>query len=94
MITYTKADRFQYRTDVKALLCKGIDENETKTIQNAIMVENAMFYLSRAYVPISITRLYWIGMFDNYFTFAELKCMVKIFVMMQLIDLTGHFIMR
>lgn len=26
--TYTKADRQQYRTDAKALLCRGIDDQE------------------------------------------------------------------
>ena len=26
--TYTKADRVQYTTDVKALLCRNIEENE------------------------------------------------------------------
>ena len=30
--TYTKTDRQQYRTDVKALLCRGIEPDETKKI--------------------------------------------------------------
>jgi len=28
--TYTKSDRDQYRIDAKALLCRGIEENEIK----------------------------------------------------------------
>ena len=56
--TYTKTDRFQYRTDVKALLCRGIDEKEQTRIKNAVMTEDAMFYASRTYVPLALFRLY------------------------------------
>ena len=30
--TYNKSDRLQYRIDAKALMCRGIEDSEAKTI--------------------------------------------------------------
>ncbi len=30
--TFTKQDRLQYRVDAKALMCRGIEDDEVKTI--------------------------------------------------------------
>lgn len=65
-----------------------------KTVQNALLVQNVMFYVSRAYVPLSLFRLYRSGMFETNFSFTEMKCMIRIAVVMHLLDLSGHFLMR
>lgn len=92
--TYMKADRLQYRIDAKALMCRGIEDKEVKTIQNGLYVEDGMFYMSRLYVPVSLFSMYRSGIFQESFSFMEFKYIFRILVVMQLIDLAGHAAMR
>ena len=36
MKTYSKLDRLQYRTDIKAVMCKGIPDDEANSIKRAL----------------------------------------------------------
>lgn len=58
------------------------------------MAENVMFYASRAYVPLKLFSLYRKGLFEQNFSFQEFKYLVRIVIVMQLLDLTGHALMR
>lgn len=53
-----------------------------------------MWYVSRAYVPYAFYRMYKKGTFEEYFTFVEVKAVIKVAIMMYLISLTGHAMMR
>lgn len=53
-----------------------------------------MFYVSRLYVPYALFSLYRKGVFDEYFSFGELKHMIRIVIFMQFIDLAGHALFR
>ena len=53
-----------------------------------------MFYLSRAFVPFALFRLYRKGVFQDSFSFAEVKHIFKIIIVMQAIDLAGHYLLR
>lgn len=90
----TKADRLQYRTDIKAVMCRGIPDNEAYKIKQGLQIENGFFGLSRAYVPFTIWRLYRRGVFQETFSFGELKYMFRIMVFMHLIDCFGHLVMK
>ena len=54
------------------------------------MLENAVFGASRLYVPAALYSYYRRGLFEDNFSFRELKFMFRIVVIMHLIDLTGH----
>lgn len=56
--SYMKQDRLQFRIDAKALMCRGIEDDEVKRIQQGLYVEEGMFYISRLYVPYSLFRMY------------------------------------
>ncbi|CDW82563.1 UNKNOWN [Stylonychia lemnae] len=94
MFTYVKTRRQQYTTDTKALLCRGIEENEIAKIQNGLKAEQGMFYASRAYVPLALFTLYRRGAFESTFSPGELRKIVKIAIVMQMIDLFGHFLLK
>jgi hypothetical protein len=53
-----------------------------------------MFYLSRLYVPFSLFRLYRSGQFEQSFSLTELKYIIRIVIVMQMLDLTGHAMLR
>ena len=53
-----------------------------------------MFYASRVYVPLRLFSLYRKGVFDEHFTFGEFKYIVRIAIMMQVIDLVGHYMFK
>lgn len=57
-------------------------------------MENAMFGLSRLYVPTQFFLLYKRGVFGEQFTFGEFRYIMKVMVFMHLIDCAGHMIMR
>lgn len=80
--SFNKSERSQFRVDAKALMCRGIEDNEVKRIQYGLHAENGMFYLSRLYVPYSLFSLYRRGVFEEHFTFAELKHLIKIVIVM------------
>lgn len=50
--------RFRYQTDAKALMCRGIEDEEVKTLSRGLQIESGFFYLSRAFVPVSLFYLY------------------------------------
>ena len=92
---FTKMERQQYKTDTKALLCRGELENaEIQRIQGALYTEQAFFILSRAYVPLALLMMYKRGVFAEAFSFAEFKHVIKIGLIMQGIDLSGHGVFR
>ena len=86
----SKSNRNQYRTDMKALLCRGIEEPEIKNIKQGLHIENAMFGASRVYVPLNFYFLYQRGVFAETFNFGEARYFFKIMVGMYLIDCAGH----
>ena len=92
--TFTKSDRLQYRIDVKALMCRGIETAEVSSIQRGLYSEDGMFYLSRVYVPYALFRMHRSGIFQQSFSFMEIKYIFRVIVVMQLIDLTGHACLR
>lgn len=53
-----------------------------------------MFYLSRVYVPYSLFTLYRRGAFDEHFTVGELRHLIRIVIVMQMIDIAGHAMLR
>ena len=53
-----------------------------------------MFYMSRFYVPYSLFRMYRSGIFQDSFSFLEIKYIVRIIIVMQAIDLAGHALLR
>jgi hypothetical protein len=75
-------------------MCRGIEDAEVKRIQNGLYVEDGMFYLSRLYVPYSLFRMYRLGIFQESFSFMEVKYIFRIIIMMQLLDLAGHAALR
>ena len=92
---YMKAERHQYRTDVKALQCRGnLSEKELQRVQMSLNLEWAVFGLSRALVPFSLFIMYRRGVFQESFHFEELKAIVKIAMAMHAVDLGGHLMMR
>ena len=60
-----KHDRFQYRTDIKAVMCKGIEDSEALRIKRGLQIENGFFGLSRAFVPFNFFMLYRAGVFKE-----------------------------
>ena len=76
--------------DTKALLCRGLEKNEESKIQNGLILENVVFGASRLYVPSALYSLYRRGLFEDNFSFRELKFMFRIVVVMHMIDLAGH----
>ena len=53
-----------------------------------------MFYLSRLYVPYGLFSMYRSGIFQESFSFIEIKYVFRILVVMQLLDITGHACLR
>ena len=53
-----------------------------------------MFYMSRVFVPLSLFQMYRKGIFQESFSFTEVKYIVRIIIMMQLIDIAGHAALR
>jgi hypothetical protein len=53
-----------------------------------------MFYLSRLYVPYSLFSMYRSGIFQESFSFLEVKYIFRIIIVMQLLDLAGHAALR
>lgn len=49
-----------------------------------------MFGVSRLYVPFALFGLYKRGLFEDNFSFREVKYMFRIVVVMHMIDLLGH----
>ena len=88
------SNRLRYRQDIKAVMCRGISEQEIATVKQGIMAENVLFGLSRVYVPLVLFRNYRKGAFNDYFTGSELKFIFRIFITMQLISLSGYFAMK
>ena len=86
----TKADRLQYRTDMKALMCRGIEDSEVNNIKQGLQIENGVFVLSRMFVPTAFYRLFRRGVFTESFTVGEAKHVFKIILMMHAIDCAGH----
>ena len=61
---YLKAERYQYRTDVKALLCRNnMPEKDTSRIKMALNMEWAIFGFSRAFVPLCLFVMFRRGVF-------------------------------
>lgn len=75
-------------------MCRGIEDAEVKRIQQGLYVEDGMFYLSRLYVPYSLLTMYRAGIFQESFSFLEIKIMFRIIVVMQMIDIAGHAALR
>jgi hypothetical protein len=92
--TFAKSDRLQYRIDAKALMCRGIKDDEVKQIQRGLYVEDGMFYLSRLYVPWGLFRMYRSGIFQDTFSFMEIRYVIRIIIAMQCLDLAGHAALR
>ena len=90
----TKSPRQQYRTDAVALLCQGLEKQDETTLKYGIWLETSMFYGSRIYVPLTLVQLFRRGVFEESFTFVEVKHVCRILVVMHLIDLTGHLMFR
>ena len=84
----------QYRTDTVSVLCRGLPILDEKNLKNGLRIENSAYYISRGYVPFAMIRLYKRGIFEEAFTFNELKHAFRILIVMQLIDLAGHFAFR
>ena len=92
---YMKTERQQYRTDVKALVCRGnLSNADTKQIQMSLNMEWAVFGMSRALVPLCLFVMYRRGVFQESFQFEELKSIIKIGCAMHATDLSGHFMLR
>ena len=53
-----------------------------------------MFGFSRAYVPISLYQLYRQGVFQESSSFGEIKYVVRVFIVMQLLNYAGHYAFR
>lgn len=60
----------------------------------ALNLENALFGFSRAFVPLCLFVMFRRGVFQESFSFGELKAIIKIGFGMHAIDLSGHFMMR
>ena len=75
-------------------MCRGIEDKEVKTIQHGLYAEDGMFYLSRLYVPYSLFKMYRAGIFQDSFSFMEIKYIFRIIICMQAIDLAGHALLR
>lgn len=75
-------------------MCRGIDEKDANAIKYGVWTENAFFWLSRAYVPIALYRMYLRGIFADHLTTSELKAVLKVAIGMHAIDLFGHFAFR
>lgn len=92
---FMKQERQQYRTDVKALLCRGaMEEEQIDRIKMSLNVEWAIFGMSRALVPLCLFVMYRRGVFQESFQLEELKSIFKIGVAMHAMDLSGHMLMR
>jgi len=59
-----------------------------------MMFENAFFWLSRLFVPLSLFMMHRRGVFLDNFTFGELKAVIRIGIGMQCIDMSGHIAFR
>ena len=94
VLSLKKAERLQYRTDIKAVMCRGVAEDEVTTIKQGLWIEKGGFALSRLYVPVSIAHLYRRGVFQEAFTFGEFKYIFRVFLFMHCIDMAGHLAMK
>lgn len=92
--SFTKAERFQYRADTKALICRDLPKPDSQQLQQGLRIEDGVFWLSRLYVPFSFYRLYSRGLLEESFSFGEVRHVVRILLVMHLVDLGGHFLMR
>ena len=75
-------------------MCRGIEEKEVNQIKNGIRITDNFYIGSRLYVPTSLYLLYKKGAFSDTFRFAELRHIGRVFILMHLIDLTGHILMK
>ena len=75
-------------------MCKGIPDDEANRIKQGLQIENGVFALSRIYVPTQFYMLYKRGVFQEHFTFGEVRYLARVVIMMHLIDCGGHFLMR
>ena len=61
----TKLDRWQYRTDIKAVMCSGsLSQAEVDRVKKGLWIEDGFYWASRAYVPFRIFGLYKLGVFE------------------------------
>lgn len=92
---FSKAERYQYRLDTKALLCRDhMEQDDVSTVQRGLHIETGVFWLSRAYVPLALYFMFRRGRFDADFSFTEIKHLFRIALTMHCIDLSGHFAFR
>ena len=91
---FLKHERLQYRTDVTALMCRGLDVKDTNVIKYGLWTEKAFFLISRAYVPFALFMMYRRGVFTDNLTSYEVRSIIKIAISMHCIDLFGHFLFR
>ena len=89
-----RAEKLQYRTDMKALMCRGIKDEEVANIKQGLHIENSVFCMSRAYVPFRFYRLFKMGVFKENFTFGEFKYVMRVMLMMFVIDSCGHLMFK
>ena len=75
-------------------MCRGIEEKDANAIKYGVWTEKAFFWLSRAYVPLALYRMYKRGVFADHLTFGEIKAVAKVAIGMHLIDIFGHFLFR
>lgn len=50
--------------------------------------------MSRLYVPFALFKMYRSGIFQENFSFMEIKYVIRIIVVMQMLDLAGHATFR
>jgi hypothetical protein len=75
-------------------MCRGIEAEDANAIKYGVWTEKAFFWMSRAYVPLALYRMYQRGVFTDHLTTAEIKAVVKIAIGMHFIDVFGHFLFR
>lgn len=81
MQTFNKTERHNYRFDTKTLLMRNdLTNKDTATLNNAILIENTFFVLSRIYVPLRLVVMYRKGVFSENISFNEINKLFNIMV--------------
>ena len=75
-------------------MCRGIDDEEVKTIQTGLRIEDSMYVASKLYMPARLYALYRRGAFMEQFSVGELKHITKIVITMHCIHLLGHVMFK
>ena len=94
VMVFHPQSRADFRRDAKAVLCRGISDNEIKQVQRGFNLEDIFYYLSRIYIPCVFYYGYKVGHFEDSITSQEVMRVLKYGINMNIIAGIGYVLLR